>query len=449
MRLHHGLSLFTAACLFSSTAAAQERLELLVPSGFPQQAMLELDVSADGFGALRHVTPVPRVGELVYTSPTAFGGDRYLVWIEGGRSGSDPRHLRLFDRRTRTVTSVGSGSWATTMLPDPLRPRIFSDVPLVGSWSAGGLFVLDVPSGSTRAFQLSSGGATAPTVQGFTYAAEADRLIVKRSRFTNPGFQDDIAVVDVATGAILRAFDVPVSPATQLLADPGARRVYLSAIGQFGPAPIIAFDLATGVEVARSAAFQGPQVRLDDSGTRLLVSASNPPALHMLDAATLAELHTRPATAPATGLIALPGHGATGAYVVQASASASACWYAVERLDAAWVTRASLGVNLGADMQTVCSAPVTLVQPPAAPTPLTALVAGTNVALAWRNPGHATAFELEVGLAPGTTALRIPGFAGTSTALANAPPGTYYVRVVAMNEQGRGVASNEVRVDVP
>lgn len=448
MRLHHGLTLFTVACLFSSTAAAQERLELLVPSGFPQQAMLELDVSAGGFGALRHVTPLPRAGELVYTVPVAFGGDRYLVWLEGGRSGSDPRHLRVFDRRTRTVTS-SSGPWATTMLPDPLRSRIFSDVALVGPSQPGQLFVLDIPSGRTRALQLSSGGATAPTVQGFTYAAEADRLIVKRSRFTNPGFQNDIAVVDVATGVTLRSFDLPVSPATQLLADPGARLVYLSTIGQFGPAPIIAFDLATGVEVARSAVFQGPQVRLDDSGTRLLVAASNPPALHVLDAMTLVELHTRPATAPATSLIALPGHEATGAYLVQGAGSAGACWYGVERLDTTWVTRASLGVNLGADLQAVCSAAVTLVQPPAAPTPLTAHVAGTNVALAWRNPGNATAFELEVGLAPGTTALRIPGFASTSTALANAPPGTYYVRVVALNEQGRGVASNEVRVEVP
>jgi hypothetical protein len=57
---------------------------------------------------------------------------------------------------------------------------------------------------------------------------------------------------------------------------------------------------------------------------------------------------------------------------------------------------------------------------------------------------------VEAGSAPGLADLA--SFSvdrGTTLAVPNVPSGSYYVRVRARNYIGVGVASNEVRVDVP
>lgn len=94
-----------------------------------------------------------------------------------------------------------------------------------------------------------------------------------------------------------------------------------------------------------------------------------------------------------------------------------------------------------------------VVQPAGLPLPplsMQATVSGTSVALQWQpNPAGpaATFYQLRAGSAPGQSniaALTLP-----ATALAfntTAPPGTYYVRVVAGNAVGIGLPSNEVTV---
>jgi len=85
--------------------------------------------------------------------------------------------------------------------------------------------------------------------------------------------------------------------------------------------------------------------------------------------------------------------------------------------------------------------------PPLPPLALLGTVQNTSVAMQWtENPEGpiVTGYQVRAGSAPGLTdigVLPLPATARTFTA--EAPPGTYYVRVVALNGAGEGVASNE------
>jgi hypothetical protein len=91
--------------------------------------------------------------------------------------------------------------------------------------------------------------------------------------------------------------------------------------------------------------------------------------------------------------------------------------------------------------------------PPGAPTALASALSGTTVNLTWTAPteGSPTSYILEAGSEPGLANLvtQCTGSSATSLAYADVPPGTYYVRVRAVNSLGAGVASNEVVVTVP
>ncbi|MCC6989480.1 MAG: fibronectin type III domain-containing protein, partial [Acidobacteria bacterium] len=79
--------------------------------------------------------------------------------------------------------------------------------------------------------------------------------------------------------------------------------------------------------------------------------------------------------------------------------------------------------------------------PPLAPT-LTAIVNGNTVDLDWTLPAHspaATGYVLEIGTAPGLSDLgRVPLGPGLALSVPGAPPGTYVVRLRAMNTVGAG-----------
>jgi hypothetical protein len=82
---------------------------------------------------------------------------------------------------------------------------------------------------------------------------------------------------------------------------------------------------------------------------------------------------------------------------------------------------------------------------PAAPTALTAGVAGTAVTLQWTGTGP---FRLEAGTAPGTSNA-FAGDVGSATTLgATASPGAYYARVFARNACGLSLPSSEVPIAV-
>ena len=98
-----------------------------------------------------------------------------------------------------------------------------------------------------------------------------------------------------------------------------------------------------------------------------------------------------------------------------------------------------------ADLQVVvgCSAP------PAAPDITTVAVVGRSVSLAWTLPPGATGSRLEVGFTTGATDLVIPNDTAALTLVADAPPGTYFARLRAVNACGTGAPSAERVIAVP
>lgn len=89
--------------------------------------------------------------------------------------------------------------------------------------------------------------------------------------------------------------------------------------------------------------------------------------------------------------------------------------------------------------------------PPATPTGFTASVSGRTVAFQITpatTGGMAMGFQVEAGVAPGTTIAVLPT-AATTLVVPNAPPGTFYVRVRAVNPAGISAPTADVTVVIP
>jgi hypothetical protein len=87
---------------------------------------------------------------------------------------------------------------------------------------------------------------------------------------------------------------------------------------------------------------------------------------------------------------------------------------------------------------------------PAAPAALveTSTAAEGTVRLGWTAPGGTAplGYIVEAGSEPGLSDLAKLQVASLTEFSTEAPPGTYYVRVRAVNERGAGPASNEILV---
>lgn len=88
---------------------------------------------------------------------------------------------------------------------------------------------------------------------------------------------------------------------------------------------------------------------------------------------------------------------------------------------------------------------------PSAPGPLNAMVAGSTVMFGWSSPAMGTppfTYTLLAGSGPGASNLATVAVGSATSFPANAPAGTYYVRVVASNACGTSAPSNEETVVV-
>ena len=85
--------------------------------------------------------------------------------------------------------------------------------------------------------------------------------------------------------------------------------------------------------------------------------------------------------------------------------------------------------------------------PPTAPSNFAITVSGLNVFLSWNaSANNPTSYIIQAGFAPGQTAVQVPVSGSTTSLSASAGPGTYYVRVAAVNSEGSSPPSNEVVV---
>jgi len=86
---------------------------------------------------------------------------------------------------------------------------------------------------------------------------------------------------------------------------------------------------------------------------------------------------------------------------------------------------------------------------PAAPTNFRVVMTGNTAVFSWTAPGSNTtgapvSYIIDAGFSPGTTAVSLPAGSGTSFTIPGVPPGTFYVRVRAINAAGSSPPSNEV-----
>jgi hypothetical protein len=121
----------------------------------------------------------------------------------------------------------------------------------------------------------------------------------------------------------------------------------------------------------------------------------------------------------------------------------------VRALDAAGASAPSSELILDVD----ATASPCYASAPLAPLNLTASMLASSVSLSWTQPDSGpvpNAQAVVAGTAPGLTDLGAIELTGTATSFSTtAPPGTYYVRIVALNSCGASPYSNEVQVVVP
>jgi endonuclease/exonuclease/phosphatase family metal-dependent hydrolase len=89
---------------------------------------------------------------------------------------------------------------------------------------------------------------------------------------------------------------------------------------------------------------------------------------------------------------------------------------------------------------------------PGAPESLRGSATNNQVTLSWRAPANdcgVISYSVQAGSTPGATDIAVVNVGNARAVSSSAPPGTYYVRVVAVNALGGSVASNEVAVSVP
>jgi hypothetical protein len=435
--------------LTATVASAQERIALLTRSDATGLSMLELDATVSGFGALRSVTPVPRTpGDNFVGVPIVVSGARYVGWLSAGRSGSDPRYIQVFDRRTRTTQLAGT-TLANRIVADPLRPRVFSERPLGTTSARAGVFVADLETGLTRTV-FDSDTTPAVAALDLSYAADPDRVIVWTTPLTlEPNPPQTAVVVDVASGHVVRSFGLPFRPYGGFQVSRDGQRLYIQPVLMFGAAaPIIALDTTTGLEIGRSANVPPLRWQLDEPNGRILVSDGESGVLAALDAVTLHTLGS--VRVPPSTFTLLPGRWMTGAYVLRTALS-DTCSFVVEALGPNGTLRDRVDVvaTTGQHPAYCTGLQAVLLRSPFAPARLDARVNGRTVSLSWVNPGDVSGFELEVGLSPGSTFMRVPlDLHTTSVTYAGVPAGVYYARVKATNEMGSSRPSPELRIEV-
>lgn len=92
---------------------------------------------------------------------------------------------------------------------------------------------------------------------------------------------------------------------------------------------------------------------------------------------------------------------------------------------------------------------IAIASPPDAPVDFTHTVSGGGVTFNWSGVPGATGYAIEAGSTSGSSSLARIETDQPTFVVAGVPPGSYFVRVRALNDVGPSAASNEIVVTVP
>lgn len=438
-------------------AAAQDRLFAIVPNAFvdpthADSALFEIDTRPAFIGQVRRRVPLPQQEGPADVVTVDRG--RYLVWTEGIAT-----RVNFYDIVSGQIGAVypAVGLNAHILAGDPGRLRVFVS-------SDAGVTILDGASGEVRAVAMTSPGL----VSAGAYSPGRNRLFVaKRGTL---GGHSTVDVIDVERGVVERTMTLGDQPVTDIAVDRIGSRLFVAADASAADSRLglDVYAAETGALLAHREIPGRPQfaryapLLLDESRGRVLVKSVANEAGYLAVTAFDVETATPLGTIVGQWLDALAGAlpmqwlqgPRSPVYVlsgVQSPFTGCDLRFEVRNPETGLLQR-NLDVSRdwsGTPAGSVCAAQLALMSPPAAPT-VAASVQGAQVTLTWTDIADATHYDLEAGSAPGlANLLTSAGHAPTSLTVDGVPPGTYYVRVRAINWVGRSLPSQEVQVVVP
>lgn len=398
-------------------APAQDRL--FVSGGVPTMPYTEEITSGTPFG----VSLGPR-SPLVH-QPLIAGG-RYVT---SATTYCDLQPCLVVDGQG--VARALPYAFVTIVATDPVRPRVFVQT------ATGSVDAVDVETG----FVTSMFTVATPMSGSCRYAFSAARLFCVEAAatptlrvFSTSGAPGEAPTVVGTVAGV--AYGSP-----PWLVTPEGSRLF-SGDNSTAPARLTLTYVATGARVT----VELPAVwelQWDDFHERLLVV----PASHLGHAFTKDLAYLGSAAFPFT-MTAITVSPATGHLYVRGLFAQSAGYG--DAYTAAFDGRTYAQLTSFVHTQGFGGPPrLTVLSPPGVPRDVAATVRGHDVTVGWTNVGAASAFLLDVGLAPGQTTLTVPVSGQSQAAFAGVPSGTYYVRIRGTNAFGTSRPSAEIRIVVP
>ena len=352
-------------------------------------------------------------------------GATFVALHDGGTQ------LSLLDRASgvETLRPLAAPAWA--LVGNPTRPEVY---------------VTDTSRGLALAPAGARPLATPPCQSPIAQSVSADGRRVVYKCFPgngNPGYS---AVIDTATGALVRAMPSGWSPVLN-----GDGTVLYQTETDVSGMLLRRYVVDTGVREAEAVLdpyFETPRLAFDSRRQRLFSLGTQ---ARVFDGVTLDSLAYLTCGASASDVafdrdeprVFLVGTRSFEPFIT------SDGWLC----DVDTITF-TVNVLRTYSMPFGHVPSVTVAEAPRAPVSLAAQVAGAAVSLSWQSAGPPAAisrYVLEVGSAPGRNDI----FSGldvglqTSFGASSVPPGTYYVRVRAGNYTGLGAPSNEVVLAMP
>jgi len=402
----------------------------------------EVSTLAGQIGTL--VNPAPPFGDDV-----ALFGSRFVARLQWDPTlGNDVRYLHVTDMRTGGQLPLRSLTVPITLpmpvlVPDTSRLRVFV-------WSADTVAAVDASALAWRAIISATPAEVSPVLgrtRAIGYASGLDALVLVRATASGGA---ELVWVRSSSGAVLNQVALPRAWTALAVTADGARA--------FGVAPdpatplghvLHAVDRATGQITSLTGApeLDGAwTLTLDEVAGRLITRGSAPSTQGSLVGFDLTPAHRWSLPLPgALGVTFALGRGGTG-FVVPYVAPQP---LPLHRFDiASGVLTESADVTARAGL-TPGNYLMLLLSPPRAPSAVTASVNGPDVTLSWPRTDDATSYQLDAW--QGSPRVHVYGgrFETTAVFAPGVPPGTYYVRVRAMNDVGASNFSPETVVVVP